>query len=308
MAGDPTDLLKGAPPSFSAKSTRAILGTACRAAELDPSGANLIRLGENALYRLDRQPVIVRIGRTMDYWDDAEREVAVAAWLAERGFSGARTATSTSQPIECDGHPVTFWEFIDGPIAAPEDVAVLGSLLRTLHHLTPPSNFRLPEVNLLNRVERRVAKAPVPADDKDFLLDRCSQLEQRISELSFQLPATAIHGDAHIGNVMIRDGRPVLIDFERFSWGNPEWDLAVTATEYRTAGWWSQRQYETFAEAYGYDVSSWDGFDTLRATHELKMTTWLMQNVQQSAQIRAEYASRMRTIRTGTASARWRPF
>lgn len=294
---------------FSAESTEAVLRTACTKAGLDPTGATLIRLGENALYRLDRHPVIARIARTMDYWPDAEREVAVAAWLTTERYPGARTAVSiANQPIESRGNPVTFWDLIDGTAAGPKDLVVLASLLRRLHGLAAPSGFRLPDVNLLNRVERRVARAPASPADKDFLLNLCSELESRIRLLSFHLPATAIHGDAHIGNVMLRSGQPVLIDFERFSWGSPEWDLAVTATEFRTAGWWTQRHYDAFAEEYGYDVTSWDGFSTLRATHELKMTTWLMQSVGQSAEVRREYLSRMETIRSGRTLEKWRSF
>jgi hypothetical protein len=50
----------------------------------------------------------------------------------------------------------------------------------------------------------------------------------------------------------------------------------MTATEYQTAGWWTETEYGQFAEAYGYDVTTWaDGFPVLRAIHEIKMTTWL---------------------------------
>ena len=107
---------------------------------------------------------------------------------------------------------------------------------------------------------------------------------------------------------MIRDHQPVLIDFERFAWGQPEWDLAMTATEYLTAKWWTDEEYRQFVDAYGYDVTSWaEGFDILRAVHELKMTTWLMQNVAASPEIADEYQVRMRTLR-GEPSSRWRPF
>jgi thiamine kinase-like enzyme len=91
---------------------------------------------------------------------------------------------------------------------------------------------------------------------------------------------------------MMSEGRPVLIDFERFAWGQPEWDLAMTATEYLTAKWWTEREYSEFVEAYGYNVTSWEGFDVLRAVHELKMTTWLMQNVAESPEIAEEYRGR----------------
>lgn len=50
---------------------------ACRAAGLDDRGAELIRLGENALFRLASVPVIVRIGRSVEYVPMARNEVAV---------------------------------------------------------------------------------------------------------------------------------------------------------------------------------------------------------------------------------------
>jgi aminoglycoside phosphotransferase (APT) family kinase protein len=107
---------------------------------------------------------------------------------------------------------------------------------------------------------------------------------------------------------MIRADQPVLIDFERFAWGQPEWDLAVSATSYQTAGWLTEREYNTFVEAYGYDVTSWrEGFETLRSVHELKMTTWLMQNVNESADAETEYQVRMKTIR-GDRSQSWHAF
>jgi hypothetical protein len=107
---------------------------------------------------------------------------------------------------------------------------------------------------------------------------------------------------------MVRDGHPVLIDFERFAWGHPEWDISMTATEYRTAGWWTDAEYDRFVEAYGYDVTSWaEGFPVLRSVHEIKMTTWLMQNVNESSEIAREYETRMQTIR-GQGAPRWHPF
>jgi thiamine kinase-like enzyme len=106
------------------------------------------------------------------------------------------------------------------------------------------------------------------------------------------------------------DSQSILIDFERFGWGQPEWDLALTATEYQTAGWWTPAEYGQFAEAYGYDVTSWSsGFDVLRAANEVMLTTWLMQNVNESAEVATEYKTRMRTIRgIASASDRWHPF
>ena len=106
---------------------------------------------------------------------------------------------------------------------------------------------------------------------------------------------------------MICDGVPILIDFERFAFGQPEWDLAMTATEYASAGWWSDSEYRNFTAAYGYDVMAWDGFPILQAVHEVKMTTWLMQNVAESEAVAEEYQVRMKSIRMGRPSL-WRAF
>jgi hypothetical protein len=107
---------------------------------------------------------------------------------------------------------------------------------------------------------------------------------------------------------MVTAAGPVLIDFERFAWGHPEWDLSMTATEYQTAGWWTAAQYAQFADAYGFDVTGWDGYPLLRAAHELKMTTWLAQNAGESPDAAREYTARMRTLRGQAPPGGWRGF
>jgi hypothetical protein len=70
-------------------------------------GARLIRLGENALFHLPGPNVVVRVARSMAYWEDAGREVAVARWLASQGFPAARAYASVAQPAEAAGRPRT---------------------------------------------------------------------------------------------------------------------------------------------------------------------------------------------------------
>ena len=292
---------------FSAAAAETVLAIACRTASLDDTNAHLIRLGENALFHLPVPSVVVRIGRTMDYWKDATKEVAVARWLAEFDFPAAQVC-QLAQPIDVSGHPVTFWQFIDGRNGGHEDIACLGALLCRLHRLPKPTTFDLPGEDILGRVARRIERASVTSADKDFLLARFGELKSEVSRLRYPLAPAPTHGDAHVQNLIVAD-RPILIDFERFAWGQPEWDLSMTATEYQTAGWWTDAEYSSFAEAYGYDITSWtDGFPILRAVHEIKMTTWLMQNVNESSDIAREYETRMRTIRGEGNPDPWRPF
>jgi aminoglycoside phosphotransferase (APT) family kinase protein len=295
----------GATSTFSSTSTRTVLEQAATAIGLDPNGAELLRLGENAIYRLRDAPVVVRIARGPEMWQDAAKEVNVAKWLAASGIPAARL-WPVEQPVDVDGHPVTYWRFIDGRRGGPGDVHALGKLLRTVHDLPRPTNFKLPAQLPLLRVRPRIERAQVPEDDRRFLLDLLDKLTVATGRLKFPLPETVNHGDAHVQNLMVtRSGEVLLIDFEGFCWGHPEWDLATTATEYMTAGFWTITQYTDFVAAYGYDITEWADFSIIRQAREISMTTWLMQNVSESPNLHAEYKKRMATIREGRPTERW---
>lgn len=294
--------------TFSRESTRAVLGTACRRVGLNPMDAELLRLGENAIYRLHGVDAVVRIARNADHWADATKEVAVSTWLTASDVPAACTWEAIDQPIDVEGHPVTFWHYIDGRRGGPEDVRALGEVLRRVHALPPPHDFALPPEDVLGRIEARVDRAQVPREDRAFLLDQLAELASAIGELSFPLPSCVTHGDAHVQNLMVTSQGVELIDFERVAWGQPEWDLSMTAAEFVTAQFWTPDQYREFVDSYGFDILEWSGFSILRRAHEIKMTTWLMQNVDESSDIRSEYASRMATIREGRPGAPWRAF
>lgn len=294
-------------PAFGMKHAENVLAQACELAGFPRSTALPMRLGENALFHLTDLDIVVRIARGPDHWPDAYKEVKVADWLGAQGISAAR-ALDIPQPISVLGHPVTFWSYLDGRNGGPDDVTALGTLLRHLHSLPAPADFKLPMTSILDRVLPRIEAARISDDDREFLTARVDSLARSIKGLNFPLQATAIHGDAHVQNLMIVGETAVLIDFERFAWGQPEWDLAVTATEYVTAGWWTEDQYGQFVDSYGFDVTQWDGFDVLRKTNEIKMTTWLMQNVGESSDIALEYERRMNTLRTDEPTRDWRAF
>jgi aminoglycoside phosphotransferase (APT) family kinase protein len=292
--------------TFSDESTRAVLAGACVAAGLDPAGAELLRLGENAIYRLTDAPVVVRIARA-GHGEDAAKEVAVAGWLSESGVPAARL-WPVEQPLDVDGHPVTFWHFIPGRRGGPGDIRALGRLLRRVHELPPPTNFTLPPQDPLQRVRPRIEAAEIAEADRSFLLALLDDLTEVIKTLNYPLPEAVNHGDAHVQNLMVTDDRVEFIDFEGFCWGHPEWDLAMTATEYVTAGFWTSEQYDEFAIVYGFDITKWKGFDVLRRAREIAMTTWIMQNIRASSRIHQEFLKRMESIRTNAHTRPWVAF
>ncbi|WP_220039995.1 phosphotransferase family protein [Nonomuraea aridisoli] len=167
----------------------------------------------------------------------------------------------------------------------------------------------MPRLEILSRVSERIMAADVLTEaDRQFLLSRRQKLQDSYEALRFPLSPCAVHGDAHSDNLIkAADGTVILIDFERFAFGPPETDLAVTAIEH-SLGWGTRADYDGFAERYGFDVLAWDGYPVLREINELKMTTWLMQNIKEDEAIAQEFRNRMFCLKNPDAPRRWRAF
>jgi aminoglycoside phosphotransferase (APT) family kinase protein len=294
---------------FSALSTMETLRTACARVGIASKDAELIRIGENALYRLSSERLVVRIARSLDLLPAIHKEVRVARWLASHDFPAVRLAEDVDQPLIVGDRALTFWRLIetDGRLPSVDDLA---RTLRSLHLVPPTAALDLPALNPFDRVQRRLEQADVLSDDdRGFLLARLQELAAQYDRLSFDLPSGPIHGDAHAGNLLVdRQGIAWLLDLEMFADGPREWDISLTAAHYQGFHWIDREQYQRFAEIYGYDVTTWPGFPVLRAIRELTMTTWLMQNVREHSDIAAEFKTRLRDLRDDAAPRRWRPF
>jgi hypothetical protein len=295
--------------SFSADSTRRTLEIACSAARLGVQGAELLRLGENAIYRLRPVPLVARIARTIDYLPDIETEVAVARWLESVGFPAVRLAGPADQPVVADGRVVTFWELVSERTEYGT-VAELAVLLRWLHDLEPPPSLVLPGLRPFARVDARIRDADLGEADRVFLRARLAELQERYARLEFVLPAGPVHGDANVGNIIRRqaDGVAVLIDLDGFAAGPREWDLVLTAMYFERFGWHTAQEYGEFVAGYGFDVMSWPGYRVLRDVRELIMVAWLAQNTRESPEIAAEVSKRIADLRGGDGRRDWAPF
>lgn len=296
------------PKTFTSKRTEAILRSACQERGLDPTGVKLLRFGENAIYGLDREPVVVRIGRSMNA---ADKETRVAKWLELNHFPAARLAPGLGEVVIVDGLPVTFWERIpEDP--TPVTPAEFGKVLHDLHALPVPDWLSLPDFEPMPKTQGRLRAIPpgyLTASDLDFLLRRYKEISAKYSQLDFALPPGPIHGDAHPGNVMrALDGTLRLIDFEDFAYGPREWDASVMSVRHQAFGWTSDEEYHAYVEAYGFDPITWPGFPVIRAARELNMTTWLAQTIHESEEIASEVRKRIADLRDDQAPRHWRVF
>ncbi|HLI51202.1 MAG TPA: aminoglycoside phosphotransferase family protein [Thermomicrobiaceae bacterium] len=267
-----------------------------------------MRLGSNAVYHL-AAPVVVRISRHGVGAETARRSVAVARWLASADYPAVR-ALDVDQPIEVDGHAVTFWRSVSDDGDEYATIAEVADVLARLHKLTAPSYLHLPMLAPFRNAAIRITNNHwLSAGDREFLTDRLDILREEYASLEFVLPQGVIHGDANIGNVLHdTDGKPVVIDLDGFAIGPREWDLALTAIYYDSFGWHTREEYETFARVYGFDIMRWAGYPIMREIREFLMVTWVIQKAGESERIAAEASKRLVALRAGTSRKDWQPY
>ncbi|MFF0494220.1 phosphotransferase family protein [Nocardia sp. NPDC004068] len=275
-----------------------VLRNACLSAGFDPSDADLMRIGENAIYRLPGG-IVVRISRPRQEVA-ASREVAVARWMEGAGVEAVRVAPGIEQPMDVDGRAVTFWREL--PPHRRGTRVQAAEALRKLHRLAPPAGFDLAKVAPFVRLEGRIEGARfLPDDDRRWMREHLARLRERWEGLPNGLPWCVIHGDAWVGNVVVADdGRVILLDLERASIGPPEWDLVHTAIKLSSFGWITAEQYGEFCAVYGYDVTTWDGFELLRDIREFRMTTMAVQAGTTDPRWREQAGHRLACIRRGS--------
>jgi len=303
MAEVATDHREPSTQAFTEDSARAALTRACQSVDVECRFAELIRMGSNAVFRLD-PGLIARVAPTVALRANAEKQVAVAHWLAAADYPAVRAAP-VPQPVEACGRIVTFWKSISRDKAyAP--IADVASLIKRLHSLASPTDLVLPELQPFGSVEDTPRFSGLATEDARFLRERIEWAREYFTSLPYILPRGIIHGDANVGNVICDDrGRAVLIDLDSFAVGPREWDLIQTALFFDRLGWHSAEEYRTFVAVYGYDITEWAGYSDLADMREIAMTSWLGKKADTSPAAATETAKRVEAIRTGCSRRDW---
>lgn len=308
MAEPATRTTKPAPISaFTEEAARRALTRACHDVGLAADRLDLIRMGSNAVFRVDAA-VIARVAPAAGLLANARKQIDVARWLDAVDYPATR-AFDVRQPLVVDERVVTFWESVnDETVYAP--LADVAELIQRLHQLDEPVGLDLPPLRPFGSVDDPLPAFPgLSFADGRFLRQRIEWARRTFDDLPFVLRRGVIHGDANVGNVLCRpDGRAVLIDLDSFARGPREWDLIQTAMFYDRFGWHTEAEYRSFVEVYGFDLLTWRGYDTLANMREVAMTTWLGNKAHLADRSAREAAKRIAAIRSGGSRRDWDPY
>ncbi|MFI7342953.1 phosphotransferase family protein [Streptomyces sp. NPDC050085] len=291
------------PAGFDPDELRSVLARACRQAGLDANGAMLIRGQTNAVFRLAHEPVLVKVARRGTPVGEVRRTVRLVRWLAGRGIPVAPLYPLPAQPVVVDEVAVTFWDYLDqtqGAVRAED----LGKPLQELH-LLPHPPVDLPPLDAIAAIRRSVESAMLlKRPVREELMHRAELLAARLRDVEYGLPAAVLHADPQHGNALHDHGGVVLCDWDSARWGQPEWDLVTIEVHCRRFGY-GRAQYRAFAEAYGWDVMRWSGYEVLRDLRELRMITTNARKASYLPDTLPEVLRRVRLLRAGDAEGAW---
>ncbi|CAM5743142.1 Aminoglycoside phosphotransferase family protein OS=Streptomyces alboniger OX=132473 GN=CP975_28460 PE=4 SV=1 [Streptomyces alboniger] len=201
---------------------------------------------------------------------------------------------------------MTVWHRLPSLHAAePRDLAEL--LARCTPCPPPPSTCR-PAICCTGWKRRlRLAGDAIDPADAAYLRERRDGFATAAAALTPHLPPGPIHGDALPRNVHVGPAGLVLVDLETVSADLREHDLVVMALSHDRYGV-PAAAYDSFTEAYGWDVREWSGCSVLRGARETASCAWVAQHAPSNPKALTEFRRRAASLRDGDETVRWYPF
>ncbi len=95
-----------------------------------------------------------------------------------------------------------------------------GAMLKLIHSIPAPSDQPDWEPRFNAKIDRKIrmyTECPLKFDGDHYILDYLAANRHLLRDR----PQCYQHGDYHIGNMMIEDGHIVIIDFDRYDFGDP---------------------------------------------------------------------------------------
>ena len=95
-----------------------------------------------------------------------------------------------------------------------------GEYLRLIHTIPAPEDQPDWEPRFNAKIDKKIKNyqaCPLKYENDEFILDYIAKNRHLLKDR----PQCYQHGDYHIGNMMVEDGRIVIIDFDRYDFGDP---------------------------------------------------------------------------------------
>ena len=214
----------------------------------------VLRLAPHAIIaRVAMATSLVRIGMA---W--LRREVEISRFLAERGCSVTRPSMRVpAGPFERSGLVISFWDE-EEIVAERADPEAAGEALRQAHRaLAGYGTTALPVWGNIEEARQVFALARFFTEpERQRMLRAWEKVDEIVASAEARTASfQAVHGDAHIGNVLATARGAVWTDWEDAFVGPVEWDIASLRSKAELFGE-ERADIDAMTAAYGgdYDV------------------------------------------------------
>lgn len=235
---------------------------------------------------------LVRVGMQ---W--LRREVEIARFLDERGAAVTRPAASVDPgPFERGGFVISFWE-LETMVGDQPDPPSAGVALDACHAaLASYPVERLPRwgaIDETRQVFMRARGKNAYSSDELVRLERAWEIAERTLDSAEGRSASfqAVHGDAHMGNVLATARGPVWTDWEDAFVGPIEWDIACLRSRAELLGE-DVDAIETMTAAYGRPFDH-DLARDLGLARNLQVIAWLAIFAERQPELTARMRARI---------------
>ncbi|MEV7555344.1 aminoglycoside phosphotransferase family protein [Amycolatopsis sp. NPDC089917] len=205
----------------------------------------------SVIVRLAPSPVVVRVPTVLPrtttpetQLTDQRRELAVAAWLGERGLPVVKPSPLVpAEPVQRDGFSMTFWELVEFVEDANLAVAYTAELVAKLHAALRDYPG---ELAFLNGLDPFIPDGLAQLEGRPDLLDPADldrarrewevlrpllESEEAFAKAFPGVTVQPIHGDAPGYNLIVTTEGDLYSDFELVNRGPIERDLAFNGPE-----------------------------------------------------------------------------
>lgn len=193
----------------------------------------VLHLGNHTTVRLVPWPIVARIasGTSFDFSHEGlARELMVARHLASREAPTVRATTKTAAgPYLEKDCAITLWDFAEGQaVATQADEIMAAASLQRVHSALADIEAELPlfttKVDSCKSILANPAEAPNLARSDRLLLEKLyATLRERLNK--GEAAWRPIHGDTHLGNVLVSGSGAIWMDLEAACIGPIEWDV-----------------------------------------------------------------------------------
>lgn len=232
------------------------------------------------------------------------REVEVASFLAGRGAPSTRPSLELPPgPHEREGYVISYWarETLVDTVSPESKGRALAEVHAALRDFSTESagTDRLPRLGAWEEARAMLpglrASAWLDAESRDRVARAWDRAEQVIAGAEARTASwQAVHGDAHLGNVLATTRGALWTDWEDAFLGPVEWDLATLASRHRLFG--EEPSLPAVLAAYTgpYDAEL---VDELLEARSLQAIVWLHLFAERDLSLRGRVQARVDRLR-----------